>query len=78
MAQYCRYCAFCFDADLFGCSNENGIHYGLYMTEKKIKRPNKCPEYQYTDLGDVITGRQYHPIAERKAPHKKINQPKLF
>lgn len=77
MKQYCQYCAFCFDADWFGCSNENGIHGGRYMSEKTIKTPNKCPEFQYTDLGSVITGKQYHPIEQRKA-NKKINQPRLF
>ena len=78
MNQYCRYCAYCFDAELYGCSNEGGIHYGIYMSEKMIKRANKCPVYAYTDLGDVITGRQYRPLKDPRHNKPKINQPKLF
>ena len=75
--QYCRYCAFCFQADEneFRCSAEiNGQQ--LYMTERDIKRPNKCPGFTLSELGDVITGRQYKP-REKKEP-KNNEQPSLF
>ena len=42
--QYCRYCAFCFqaDEDEFRCSAEiNGQQ--LYMTMKQINRAKTCP-----------------------------------
>ena len=60
MKQYCRYCAFCFEADQYRCSAEiDGKQ--LYMTENDIKRPNNCKEFQLSELGDVITGRKYKP-----------------
>ena len=75
MKQYCRYCAFCFEADEFRCSAEpNGRQ--LYMTEADIKRPNKCKEFALSELGDVITGRQYNP-REKKQPEDD-GQPSLF
>lgn len=76
MKQYCRYCAFCFEADQYRCSAEiNGQQ--LYMTERDIKRANKCPEFELSELGDVITGRQYKP-REKKEPEVNENQPELF
>lgn len=75
MKQYCRYCAFCFEADQYRCSAEiNGQQ--LYMTERDIKRANKCPEFKLSELGDVITGRQYQP-REKKQPEDDC-QPSLF
>lgn len=74
--QYCRYCAFCFqaDEDEFRCSAEiNGQQ--LYMTERDIKRANKCPEFKLSELGDVITGRQYKP---REKCQEDNSQPELF
>lgn len=73
--QYCRYCAFCFEADQYRCSAEiNGQQ--LYMTERDIKRPNKCPEFKLSELGDVITGRQYKPREKKEA--EDDGQPSLF
>ena len=77
MTQYCRYCAFCFEADQFRCSAEiDGQQ--LYMTEDDIKRPNKCKAYTLSDLGDVITGRQYKPRIKKPEPQKADDQPSLF
>lgn len=61
MAQYCRYCAFCFDMiGVYGCSkNSNGKE--LYMSRKEINKANKCKNFALTDLGDVETGKQYKP-----------------
>lgn len=65
MKQYCRYCAFCFEADDYRCSNHpKGKQ--PHWTEEQIKRPNKCPNFALSDLGDVITGKQYRP---RPRPH---------
>lgn len=65
MTQYCRYCAFCFEADDYRCSAEiNGQQ--LHMDENDIKRPNKCKEYTLSELGDVITGRQYKPREKKE------------
>lgn len=75
MKQYCRYCAFCFEADQFRCSAEvNGQQ--LYMTERDIKRPNNCPAFSLSELGDVITGRQYKP--REKKVQEDNSQPSLF
>lgn len=66
MKQYCRYCAFCFEADEFRCSAmPNGKE--LYMSEADIKRVNNCKYFSLSDNGDVITGRQYKP---RNKPRK--------
>lgn len=60
MRQYCRYCAFCFDADEFRCSNHpDGKE--LRMTRTQINRENHCPNFALSDLGDVETGKQYKP-----------------
>lgn len=67
MKQYCRYCAFCFEADDYRCSNHpKGEE--PHWTEADIKRVNKCKNFIYSDLGDIITGRQYHP---RQSNQKK-------
>jgi len=57
MKQYCRYCGFCSEVD-------SGYYCGEHekmMSESQIKRANNCKEYGYTDVGDVISGGQYHP-----------------
>lgn len=60
MKQYCRYCSFCFEADDYRCSAmPEGKE--LHMTEKEIKRLNNCKYFALSDLGCVITGRQYQP-----------------
>ena len=57
MNQYCRYCGFCSEVDSgYYC----GAHEKL-MSESQIKRANNCKDYGYTDVGDVISGGQYHP-----------------
>lgn len=58
MRQYCRYCAFCFPADEYRCSN-HPLGKEPHWTEKQIKQPNKCKNFALSD--DVITGRQYRP-----------------
>ena len=71
MKQYCRYCGFC-------CEVDSGYYCGakqLLMSESKIKQVNNCKEYGYTDMGDVITGRQYKP---RKNKSVKMEQLKLL
>ena len=60
MKQYCRYCSFCFEADDYRCSNHpKGKQ--PHWTEEQIKRENHCENFNLSDLGDVITGRQYQP-----------------
>lgn len=65
MKQYCRYCAFCFEADDFRCSNHpKGLQ--PHWSEEQIKRANNCLNFALTD--DVITGREYRP---REKPARK-------
>lgn len=60
MNQYCRYCCHCFEADDFRCSNHpNGKE--PHWSEADIKRANNCKNFALSDLGDIITGRQYQP-----------------
>lgn len=57
MKQYCRYCGFCSEVDGgYYCGEQ-----GKLMTESQIKHANNCKDYGYTDVGDVISGGQYHP-----------------
>ena len=70
MKQYCRYCAFCFEADDFRCSNHpEGKQ--PHMTRKQINRENHCSNFALTDLGDVETGKEYRPRETYKT-RKKI------
>ena len=67
MKQYCRYCAFCFEAgdDEYRCSDHpKGEE--PHWTRKQINRENHCPNFALTDLGDVETGKPYRPMAERR------------
>ena len=60
MKKYCRYCVFCFEADDFRCSNHpDGKQ--PHWNEDQIKRETNCKNFELSDLGDVITGRQYKP-----------------
>lgn len=70
--QYCRYCAFCFDADEFRCSN-HPEEKELRMTRKQINRENHCPNFALSDLGDVETGKQYSP----RGPYRKHDKPSI-
>ena len=70
--QYCRYCAFCFEADDFRCSNHpKGLE--PHWTRKQINRPNHCPNFALSDLGDVESGKMYHTLeATRKTAVKSL------
>ena len=76
MKKYCRYCAFCFDAGDYRCSNHpDGKQ--PHWTEKQIKREINCKNFVLSDLGDVITGKQYRPRyvnTNGKSEEKKFEQ----
>lgn len=60
MKQYCRYCAHCFEADDFRCSDHpDGVE--PHWTREQINRPNHCPNFAISELGDVETGKMYRP-----------------
>lgn len=70
MKQYCRYCAFCFDGDGYGCSNEKSKRHMTYMSDAQIRRVNRCPYFELAD--DVITGREYCPRKEKQGTEIEI------
>ena len=72
MRQYCRYCAFCFEADDYRCSNHPQGEQP-HWTEAEIKRVNHCPNFVISELGDVITGRMYHPREEKPADGEQLS-----
>ena len=38
---------------------------GKILSEKNIKRANRCHNFALSDLGDVVTGKKYQPRAKR-------------
>ena len=63
MTQYCRYCAFCIEGNAIYCTNKDKT-----LSEKQIRAVNHCKEFELSELGDVVSGRQYAP---RKLPTVK-------
>lgn len=56
-----------------------GFYCGLkeeVMSESKIKRENKCKDFCYCDVGDVITGKQYKSHKHHKQ-HGNVMQGQL-
>lgn len=58
--QYCRYCAFCFNGDVYYCNI-----YSKPLSESAVKRENKCSNFVLSELGDVDTGKRYQPRIEQ-------------
>ena len=72
MKQYCRYCAFCFqaDEDEFRCSDHpKGEE--PHWTRKQINRENHCPHFALSDLGDAETEKPYRPREPYRPRHEK-------
>ena len=72
MKQYCRYCAFCFqaDEDEFRCSDHpKGEE--PHWTRKQINRENHCPNFALSDLGDAETEKPYRPRGQYRPRHEK-------
>lgn len=67
MAQYCRYCSFCFEGDGFFCSDKEKP-----LDDAEILRVNHCKNFDLSPLGDVVTGRQYTP--RQKKPKDKPDE----
>ena len=79
MTQYCRYCAYCFEADDYRCSNHpKGLE--PHWSEADIKKVNKCKNFVLSELGDIITGRPYRPRKkiERGTLAKYLDPPSKF
>lgn len=74
MKKYCRYCAYCFqaDEDEFRCSDHpKGKE--PHWTRKQINRETNCPHFALSDLGDAETGEPYRP----RQPHRKKTKEEL-
>ena len=72
MKQYCRYCAYCIDGNGLYCTCHDKI-----LSESKIKSVNQCKDFTLTDMGDILTGRQYKPRKPRQYNELKENQLRL-
>ena len=60
MRQYCRYCAHCFQGDCFYCNE-----YDKVLSDSQVRKANTCERFALSDLGDVETGKQYKPRAQK-------------
>ena len=56
MKQYCRYCAFCFEGDVFYCGNHDEV-----LNEGKIKRVNHCKDFAFTEEDCFNPDHKYTP-----------------
>lgn len=56
MKQYCRYCAFCFEGDVFYCSDHDEV-----LSEVKIKRVNHCKDFAFTEEDVFNPDHKYTP-----------------
>ena len=73
MTQYCRYCAFCIDGNALYCTNFDKV-----LSGEQIRRANHCKDFELSELGDVVTGRQYHPMKLPPAKTLKLDQICIF
>lgn len=72
MKKYHRYCAYCFEADDYRCSNHpEGKQ--PHWTEEQVKRETSCRNFVLSDMGDVITGRKYHPRNNTRKRDSNLN-----
>ena len=72
MKKYHRYCAYCFEADDYRCSNHpEGKQ--PHWTEEQVKRETSCRNFVLSDMGDVITGRKYHPRNNTRKCDSNLN-----
>ena len=73
MKKYHRYCAYCFEADDYRCSNHpEGKQ--PHWTEEQVKRETNCRNFVLSDMGDVIiTGKQYHPRNNTRKRDNNLN-----
>lgn len=56
MKQYCRYCGFCSEGDVFYCSDHDEV-----LSEGKIKRVNHCKDFAFTEEDVFNPDHKYTP-----------------
>lgn len=69
----CRYCAFCFEGDCFYCGELERV-----LSEKSIRRENRCARFAVSELGSVETGKMYHPRRMSEKPIVNAAQCSFF
>lgn len=57
---YCRYCSFLCYGDVPFCTLKEQV-----KTVASIRTPTNCPDFDLSPLGDVESGKMYHPRKER-------------
>lgn len=62
MKQYCKFCALCIFGDAYYCT-----FFDKVLSESSVKRANNCKEFVLSQLGDVITGKQYMPRKQKES-----------
>ena len=45
----------------------------MLFTSEQIKRENHCENFVLSDMGDVITGRKYHPRNNTRKRDNNLN-----
>lgn len=60
MKQYCRYCAGLTLGDCYYCQTHDEV-----KTGSQIRSANSCPDFELSVMGDIETGKQYRPRAEK-------------
>ena len=61
MKQYCRYCSWLCYGDVPYCTLKE-----LVKTDASIRTVTTCPEFALSPLGDVESGKMYHPREKHK------------
>lgn len=69
MAQYCKYCSFCFYGDVAYCTDHDQV-----LSDNKIRSVNHCKDFDLSPLGDVLTGRVYTPRKTKRKENDEAEQ----
>lgn len=67
--KYCRYCAYCINADLYYCTEKEQV-----LSDKAVHRVTNCSSFELSPLGDVDTGAAYKPRQELTEDEIKAQQ----
>lgn len=67
MKQYCRYCCWLTIGDCYYCQINDEV-----MSTAQIRRPNRCPSFELSVMGDIETGKQYRPRAEKHCDYDQL------
>lgn len=72
MKQYCRYCGFACDGDVYYCTEKDKM-----LSESMLKRTNHCKSYG--DCGmDLITGKDHNSTKETRNKEHTVEKIDLW